>query len=129
MTGLSFFRTSTSKVSSVTTLVAPTCDHTPLTCDSIIAAQRALCLLRTSRCARLAAVAVRATCTACSCRPRRPALAAGLAQRSRSGFLAGQPALSVECGRAAGAGGGDSLPVGAVGDVAGREDALDGGAR
>jgi hypothetical protein len=33
MTGLSFFRTSTSKVSSVTTLVAPTCDHTPLTCD------------------------------------------------------------------------------------------------
>src|SRR2546430_9444873 len=88
MTGLSFFRTSTWKVSSVTTLVVPTCDHTPLTCDSIIAAQR-----------------------------------------SRSGFLAGQPALSVERGRAAGAGGGDSLPVGAVDDVAGREDALDGGAR
>src|SRR6266536_2498017 len=53
MTGLSFFRTSTSKVSSVTTLVAPTCDHTPLTCDSIIAAQRALCLLRSSRCTTL----------------------------------------------------------------------------
>src|SRR5512133_3622002 len=100
MTGLSFFRTSVSKVSSVTTLVAPTCDHTPLTCDSIVAARRALCL-----------GGVR------------------VAQRSRSGFLAGQPALSVERGRAAGAGGGDGLPVGAVDDVAGREDALDGGAR
>src|SRR5258708_1912081 len=129
MTGLSFFRTSTSKVSSVTTLVAPTCDHTPLTCDSIIAAQRALCLLRSSRWARLAGVAARATCTVCSCRPGRPVLAAGFAQRSLSGFLAGQPALGVERGRAAGAGGGDGLPVGAVDDVAGREDALDGGTR
>src|SRR5215470_9886466 len=36
MTGLSFFRTSTSKVWSVTTLVAPTCDHTPLTCDELL---------------------------------------------------------------------------------------------
>src|SRR5439155_24081095 len=106
MTGLSFFRTSTSKVSSVTTLVAPTCDHIPLTCDSIIAAQRALCLPRSSRCEdspRLRSV--------------RPA------QRSRSGFLAGQPALSVERGRAAGAGGGDGLPGGAGDDVAGREGA------
>src|ERR1700721_1012004 len=44
-------------------------------------------------------------------------------------FLAGQPALGVQGGRAAGPGGGHGLPVGAVHHVAAGEHALDGRTR
>src|SRR5271163_2917007 len=86
MTGFSLFRTSVSKVSSVTTLVAPT------------------------------------TITSLNLRVNIRCYGSGF-------FLAGQPALGVQGGRAAGPGGGHGLPVGVVHHVAAGEHTLDGRAR
>src|ERR1700691_6656626 len=86
MTGFSLFRTSASKVSSVTTLVAPT---------------------------TITSLNLRVNIWCCG----------------SVFFLAGQPALGVQGGRAAGPGSGHSLPVGVVHHVAAGEHALDGGTR
>src|SRR5215469_4212414 len=102
MTGLADFSTSTSKVASVTALVAPTCG-TPSSSH-----------VRPAPCAAGSIDRVQA----------------GPARNSKtSSFLVvGQPALGVQRSGAAGARGRHGLAVDAVDNVAGCEDAIDRGA-